>query len=405
MKKVIEDAKKVILAVGGDAYLVGGYVRDKLISIKNTPENLDIILDCDMEEAIREFELKNYKFSLVNKDNETYVSNFNGKTLKLSKLKSETIEQDLASRDFTMNAIAIKLIDNKVIDPFQGRTHIKRRIIQRVSEESIKNDPVRILRGIRFYIKYGMHFSAYTEVDIRNEAKNILSCPKESVLDELMNIIHNDENGVFFETADQFYVLKHLLPYMDELKTVGKCKYHMVDAFTHMNTAYHVFKDIQRGYIRLKNINIDDLDKNIGKYSCLDYFAFSIFVHDIGKFESYKVDGDKISFKDHEKTGTNIIVNFCEKLNFPKDACNIIYAVVKNHMYPLSIFKEEKKEYNKEFCDFFNKFKEYSLYIIIASFCDVYATKMYIDVDDEKIKYKQFIENMIIEYEKFINKK
>lgn len=403
MIKIIKDIKDIMKILNIDAYIVGGYIRDKLIKIKDEPKDLDIVVESNIYEFIKELEAKDY--ILISYDNNSCKMTYGNKLLNISELKGNTIEDDLAHRDFTMDSIAINLEDNKIIDPFKGRLHIKRRIIQAVNNESIKNDPIRILRGIRFYIKYGMHFSAYTEVDIRDQAKKILDCPKNLVESEIINIIHNDESGVFFEVADQFYVLKELLPYVEELKRIGKCKYHAVDAFTHMNTAYHVFKDMQKGYLKIEGVDLSSLKKNIGDYDILDYLAFGIFAHDIGKYESYKKDGDKISFRGHDITGFNIITKVCDNLGFSSESKEFVCCIVKNHMYPLGIFKNSDGDYKNNFYNFFDRFKEKSPYLIIASFCDVYATRMYLDVENEKNKYMDFIQSMFVEYQNYINKK
>lgn len=400
MIKIIKNLKDIIKTLNVEVYIIGGYIRDKLIKIKGETSNLDILIKGDTEGFIKELEIKGY--TLISSDDRKYQMAYEDKLINISELKENTIEENLAARDFTMDSIAIKLDNNQIIDPFKGRLHIKRRIIQEISDESIKNDPIRILRGIRFYIKYGMHFSAYTEAHIRSQASNILNCPRKLIKNEILNTISNDENGIFFEIADQFYVLKELIPYINELKSIGKCKYHAVDAFTHMNTAYHVFKDIQKGYISIEGIDLSTLKKDADGCDILDYLAFGIFVHDIGKFESYKKQGDKISFKGHDISGYNIINKVCDDLGFSVQGKELVGCIVKNHMYPLSIFKNNAEDYKKDFYNFFNTFKEKSPYLIIASFCDVYATRMYLDVENEKNKYKDFIKSMFFEYKNYI---
>lgn len=403
MIKIIKNLKNIIKNFNVEVFIIGGYIRDKLIKIKGETSNLDILVKGDIEGFVKELQIKGYV--LVSSYDRTYQMTYEDKILNISKLKGDTIEEDLATRDFTMNAIAINLGSNQIIDPFKGRLHIKRRIIQEVNDESINNDPIRILRGIRFYIKYGMHFSAYTEAHIRSEASNILNSPKGLIKNEILNIIHNDENGIFFEIADQFYVLKELIPYINELKSIGKCKYHAVDAFTHMNTAYHVFKDMQKGYITIEGVDLDTLKMDADDCNILDYLAFGIFVHDIGKFESYKKEGDKISFKGHDISGYNIIAKVCDNLGFSAQGKELVGCIVKNHMYPLSIFKDNAEDYKNKFYNFFDMFKEKSPYLIIASFCDVYATRMYLDVENEKNKYRDFIMSMFFEYKNYIKLK
>lgn len=320
MRKIIKLIKSIICDTDMQAYLVGGYIRDKLINIKNNPNDLDIVLEGNVEGVLNVLCQNGFKVFELKKEHNIYRAVLGNYTVDISKMKGQNIEEDLLKRDFTADAIALNLRNNKIIDPLKGRLHIKRRILQSVDENSFKDDPVRILRGIRFYIKYGMHFSGYTEEYIRSEAKNILRFPTDRVLDEFIHGIHDDENGIFFEVMDQYMVLKNVLPYMEELKTVGKCKYHLVDAFTHMNTAYHVFKDLKKGIMQVKNLNMERFNKKIGLYDESDYLAFATFVHDIGKYASYSKEGDKVSFRGHDEKGLEIIEKVCDKLKFPGDA-------------------------------------------------------------------------------------
>ncbi|PJI08047.1 MULTISPECIES: HD domain-containing protein [Clostridium] len=405
MREIIKLVKSIICNTDIQAYLVGGYIRDKLINIKNEPNDLDIVLSGNIEKVLDVFQEKGFKVFVLRGECNIYRATLNNYVVDISEMKGQSIEEDLLKRDFTANAIALDLRNNKIIDPLKGRLHIKRRILQSVDEDSFKDDPVRILRGIRFYIKYGMHFSGYTEEYIRSEAKNILKFPADRVLDEFIHGIHDDENGIFFEVMDQYMVLKNILPYMEELKTVGKCKYHLVDAFTHMNTAYHVFKDLQKGIMQVKNLDIEIFNKKIGIYDESDYLAFATFVHDIGKYVSYKKEEDKVSFKGHDEKGFEIIEKVCDKLKFPGDAKKMVCSVVKNHMYPLMLFKLDNSNLKSKTYDFFVKFNKYVPYIITASFCDVYATKMYMDAQKDKDKFKEFISDLINTYENFCDVK
>ncbi|MCR3761009.1 HD domain-containing protein [Clostridium felsineum] len=405
MNDIIRLIKDIITEVDIKAYVVGGYVRDKLINSKNEPEDLDIVFEDDFEGILDILKDKGAKISLIKKDLNVYRASYKGCLVDISRIKGKNIEEDLNKRDFTINAIALDVKDNKIIDPFKGRLHIKRRIIQVVNENSLKEDAVRILRGVRFYIKYGMHFNGYTEEYIREEAKNIMKFPKDRVLDEIMHSIHNDESGVFFEVMDQYMVLKNILPYTEELKTVGKCKYHLVDAFTHMNTAYRVFKDLKKGYLKVDNLNLERFEKKIGLYDESDYLAFAVFVHDIGKYVSYKKEGECISFKGHDEKGLEIIEKVCDELKFPIEGKKIVSSVVRNHMYPLMIFKTEKEARKLKEYEFFKNFDKYIPHIIVASFCDVYATKIYIDHGNEKASFIEFISELMLKYNKFKNLK
>ncbi|WP_010238821.1 HD domain-containing protein [Clostridium arbusti] len=397
MIKIIGQLKEVILYVGGDIYLVDNYVREKLIKPTNVPKELDIIYSRSIKNIYNAFNKKfNYTIQLYNEEKVLIIKDKDF-VMKISQLAYDNIEKYLENADYTMNAVALKLIDNKIIDPFQGRLHIEKRIIQEVNDKSIENNPLSILKGIGYYINYGMHFSINTELHIKEQSIKLQYEDGGDVLKELMHIISIDKNGVAFHILDQYSILQNLLPYIKELKTIGKCKYHVEDTFTHMNDAYEILKEIQYGRVNLDGLNRDIFKKRMDGYKLIDILAFAVFVHDIGKFETYKKKAGKVSFIGHDIVGEKIMREVCKKLNIPKKMEDLICTVIKAHMYPLKLFKikSNQDEFNKELDKFFIDYKEYSEYIFIASYCDILSTTMYYDSENQGEEYKLFIERFL----------
>lgn len=398
MNDIIKILKEFSIKENKNLYIVGGYIRDKLMNSKSPSEDIDIIYEGDIKELRDYLGLNEQDIYPLKAEMGVYRAIVKGKIIDMSNLKGKSIEEDLVKRDFTVNSIALNLRDNSIINPFQGRKHLRNRLLKETSSESIKNDRVRILRGIRMTIKNGMHFSKETENTVIAQSKYLKECTKERVFSEFMKIISCDEFGDAFSILDTYGVLKHLIPYVEEHKTIGKCKYHATDAFTHMNTSYKAFKQLIKGEIKVEGLNLNSLAKKIGEFNLEHYMAFAIFSHDIGKYPCYKEEQGKVSFLNHEKVGAKIINEFCNFWRFPKEANRIITKVVEGHMYPLGLFKSQSKDHKKSFYKFFNKYKEFTPYILMASFCDIYATNIFANKYDESCKYKEFIENFLREY-------
>lgn len=397
MVNIIKEIKKALVNLGGEAYLVGDYVREKLIKPEVNIKKMQILYSGDINKLFKLFNEKlNYNIRLYNNKKMLIIENESLK-VQIWSLTLKNIEEYLQNMDYTMNAVALKLTDNKIIDPYQGRIHIKRRIIQEINDKSIEKHPLSILKGIAYYIKYGMHFSINTELHIKEQSKNLKDKFGNTLLRELMNIINIDKSGVAFNILDQYSILENILPYTKELKTIGKCKYHLEDAFTHMNTAYELLKEIQAKKIELQGLDLELLDEDMEGYKLIDFLSLAVFVHDIGKFKSYKKDDNKVSFEGHEIAGEKIMREVCKQLDIPKSAQELICTVVEAHMYPLSLFKIKKNdnEFKKELNKFFHKYSGYSIYIIIASYCDILATTMYYDPQYKAEEYKIFIEELI----------
>ncbi|WP_406543627.1 hypothetical protein [Clostridium ljungdahlii] len=279
MKDFIKSTREVISKVGGEVYLVGGYIRDRLISITAQPKDIDFIFNGNIEKFMEELENRQYKFFPIKQEIGIYRCMLGNNSIDISLMEGDSIEEDLKKRDFTMNAIAIKLSGDKVkvIDPFYGRRSIDNRIIKSVTDMSLENDPIRILRGIRFCISYGMHFNLDTEKCIEKLCYKIMDMPMERVFKEFMLILERDDYGKAFEVLDNYGILKNIIPYIEELKTIGKCAYHIEDIFTHMNLTYCVFKDILNGKVSVKGLNLHVFQDKIGDFKLREYMSLACF--------------------------------------------------------------------------------------------------------------------------------
>lgn len=384
-------------------YIVGGYIRDKLLGIKKEPKDLDVIIEKDIDDLINYLKKEEYKVFVVKEELNIFRVFKGDLAADVTLLKGTDIEEDLGKRDFTINAIALELTENKIIDIFEGRKHLKSNIVQQVNENSIKDDPVRILRAARFIITYGMHLNIFTEASIREQGEKLLSAPKERLFNEFMKIIENDKGGNAFNILDNMMVLNQIIPDLEKLKVIGRCKYHVVDAFTHMNTTYSTFKDLVDNKIQLEVDFNQYLNKKISLYKFENFLAISAFVHDIGKSQCYKKEGDKVSFEGHDYVGAKICEGIFETLGFPKDAIALIKNVVKGHMYPLALYKSSLIDFKKSYFKFFSKYKDYIPYILLISYCDFYATQLYLGISKEAEEYKKFIISLFKEFKRYNN--
>lgn len=219
----------------------------------------------------------------------------------------------------------------------------------------------------------------------------------------IMEHISEDDEGIIFELWDKNDTLKQLLPYMDELKTVGKCKYHIDDAFTHMNYVYKNFKTFLKGKIIIDGINVELFHRNIKGFSIGDYISLAAFTHDIGKYRAFKKQGDSISFNGHEFIGAQIMEEVCTRYNFPKEAKDIIVKCIEAHMYPLNISKStESVPIMREL---FEKYQGYVPYILALAYCDMEGKRLFTNKVEEKNAYRKIIEKIFFEYSTFVSSK
>lgn len=241
---------------------------------------------------------------------------------------------------------------------------------------------------------------------IDNRADNLKNTNTDKMnFDQLMCIIENDKDGNAFYILDEKAILKNIFPFTEELKTIGRCKYHVEDAFTHMNMVYKVFKQVQYGKIVIQNFNQGTFCRKIQNYNLWDILALAGFTHDIGKYKSYKNEDGKVSFINHEIIGEYIVSDVLQKLKAPKAVEQVVCSIVKAHMYPLKLFKvqNDKNQYEEFLKEFVDNYSEYIMYILILSFCDIWATSLYYDPENEAECYKKFIEELLIKVKRCRN--
>lgn len=229
--------------------------------------------------------------------------------------------------------------------------------------------------------------------------KQITNTKAEYYFNYIMKSIHEDNDGTVFETWDKSNTLNQLLPYMEDLKTVGKCKYHIDDAFTHMNYVYKNFKAFLRGEIIIYGISSKEFSRTIEDFSVGDYMSLVAFTHDIGKYKAYKNEGGNISFRNHEVIGAEIMGEVCTRYNFPEEARDIVVKCIQAHMYPLNISNSTEGQVIMK--EFFEKYKNYVPYILALAYCDLEGKRLYEDKIEEKNHYRKLIEKIFFEYSTF----
>ena len=226
-------------------YIVGGYVRDFVMNIE--PKDLDLVIDIPkgniaFANAIKNtypdittnpiklgaYPIRQIQFTDVNETIEiadTMTETFPDKFSRQRDVIFASIEKDIERRDFTINSLLFDLTSNKIVDLANGINDIKHKIIRCNSnvnpEEIFSADPLRILRGIRFSVKYGFNIEEKTFNAMKNAGERINILSNERIYSELKNICKVKKglkNAVIL--MDKLDILKYIFPEVDHLKTI-----------------------------------------------------------------------------------------------------------------------------------------------------------------------------------------
>lgn len=200
---------------GYSSYIVGGFVRDKLLGIEN--DDIDIITAATPEEISNIFniELKdNYGSIRLNYNGYTYdITTFRKESDYIDNRRPNKVEyvkdvkEDLKRRDFTINAILIDK-DGNYVDLVNGIEDINNKVLRSIS--SIKEDSLRILRAIRFKCIYGFNFSEELSKEIKENINLISNLSFDRIKSELNIIFNASKSNVFFSIVEEYNIYKTL---------------------------------------------------------------------------------------------------------------------------------------------------------------------------------------------------
>ena len=380
---------KVLNEAGHKAYLVGGSVRDMIMG--NIPHDFDITTSATPSEVIQLFDKTiptgiDYGTITVMFDDVGYeVTTFRKDQLYSDGRRpdsitfSETIEDDLARRDFTINAIAYNPFKNVFIDPFNGINDIKNKVLKAVGkpDERIKEDSLRILRGYRFAVKYHLEIEEATLKAMKdnlllinkNISKERINCELLKILECSLNMKELNLLWDVFTTA--FPVLK---------ETEG---YEQKNPHHDLTLDKHILVSISNVQI-LKTMNIDC-------FKMVDFtnLKLALLLHDIGKIHTQTFDANNVAhYYGHAEYSGKMAREILKELKFSNSIVNDVVDSIEKHQI---VFPQTKKNMVK----FINKNGLDNVYKYLAIYCaDKMShrnpiTKKEIDDLLEKIKEAQ----------------
>ena len=310
MDGIIEIANK-IKSNGGNVYLVGGAIRDKLLGIVNHDEDycvtgisFDEFRELFPEAHVRGkdfpvFSIDNKEFAIARKERKIGIGH---NSFDVETDKKITIEEDLERRDITINAIAKEVLTDKIIDPFGGREDLNKNIIRAVSSHFIE-DPLRVYRVARFASQFDFNVEDNTITMMKLLKDELSSLAVERVYHELSKALLTDNKpSKFFGVLRDANVLDiHFKEIYDLIGAEQPIKYHPEgDSYNHTMIVLD---------------KVADKTKSLGDERKLE-LRFSALVHDLGKGATPKEEYPH--HINHEERGVELVKNIGKRLKLPK---------------------------------------------------------------------------------------
>lgn len=328
-------------------YAVGGCVRDHILGIE--PKDYDFCTPIEPDEIERLIKVSGRRVYLTGKRFGTLACKIDGEMIEITTFRAEkyelnnrkptveyvkTIDEDLSRRDFTINAIAMRLVKGKlkIIDPFGGQEDLKNGIIKCVgnSKTRFKEDPLRILRAIRFATRFKFTYEEKTVDRIKKMKPMLLTISKERIVSELDKILIDDNVEYGLEWLFCFGTFKFIIPELS-LQWIYKqnSKYH--DYCLHLHTV-NVVKTCP------KDINL--------RWAALLHDIAKPFVRTDKLIDEEPINGivygqiKRSNYIDHEKLGADMALRIALHLKFSKERREFIVDTIANHLNEDCVLKK-----------------------------------------------------------------
>ncbi len=340
--KIFETLSEVVDSEKVEAYVIGGWVRDSVLKLEHSDKDIDIVVvgsGIDIaRKAARKFGtgikvsvFKNfgtamfrygeYEIEFVGARKESYT-----RGSRKPVVENGSLEDDQNRRDFTINALALSLSSvnfGEMLDPFNGLSDIENKIIRTPldPDKTFSDDPLRMMRAIRFANQLNFTIEPDTFSSIKRNAERIKIVSPERMVTELNKIILCTHPSRGFNLLDRSGLLKIILPALDNLKGVET-----IEGKAHKDNFHHSIKVLDNISIKTDNL----------------WLRWAALLHDIAKPVTKKYIPDTgWSFHGHEYIGSKMIPDIFRELRLPlNEKMKYVQKLVDLHLRPIVLSQE-----------------------------------------------------------------
>ena len=339
-RKIFEVISRAAAELGYPTYVVGGYVRDRLLA--RPSKDLDIVCVGSGIELARKvgnclhprsrvtvykrfgtaaLKHQDLDIEFVGARKESYRSDSRKPTVE-----SGTLSDDQNRRDFTINALAISLNEHDygtIIDPFNGLEDLEaKRIVTPLEPgKTFSDDPLRMMRGVRFAAQLGFRIDRQTLIGIRDHAHRLKIISWERIATEMNKLLLSPTPSVGLQLMGDTGLMNYVLPELTALKGVESR-----GGRKHKDNFLHTLKVVD----------------NLAEKSDDLWLRWAALLHDIGKARTKRWEAKAgWTFHAHDAVGANMVPKIFRRLRLPNDKLKYVQKIVALHQRPIALTQEE----------------------------------------------------------------
>jgi len=339
-RKIFELISTAAAELGYPTYVVGGYVRDRLLA--RPSKDLDIVCVGNGIELAKRvgnslhprsrvtvykrfgtaaLKHRDLEIEFVGARKESYRSDSRKPTVE-----SGSLSDDQNRRDFTINALAISLNEHdygNIIDPFNGLEDLEAKKILTPLEpgKTFSDDPLRMMRGIRFACQLGFTIDPATLQGIRENSERIKIISWERIATEMHKIMLSQKPSIGLRLLNDTGLLDYVLPELSALRGVESR-----NGRKHKDNFFHTIKVVD---------NLADRSNEL-------WLRWAALLHDIGKARTKRWETNNgWTFHAHDAVGANMVPRIFRRLRLPNDKLKYVQKLVALHQRPISLTQEE----------------------------------------------------------------
>ena len=336
--KIFNISGNISSDIGIPSYIVGGYVRDSLLNKKTN--DIDIMVEGDVIKFSKQLANKLGVSNVVEfpefctvlvpySEINIHVASARKESYQEKSRKPQvehcSIEEDLSRRDFTINAMAASLMNDNfgdIYDPFGGIKDLQKKLLITPLDPDMtfKDDPLRILRAVRFASQLNFNLTTFIEDSIIKQKKGLEFISKERITEEIIKILKTKKPSIGFHILKKLDLFPLVFPELDELGGVE-----VIDGKGHKDVFLHTL----------------DVIDNAAELTDKMEIRFAALMHDIAKPRTKKFYKDRgWTYYGHEDVGQYMIKDIAKRMKISNQLRDYLMLLTKLHLRPIALAKE-----------------------------------------------------------------